>query len=51
VRFLALVLWAVSRLFAPARVPDGLSGDEPKVDDPDDLDLRLARGQLNLSEY
>jgi len=51
VSFLGLVLWAVSRLFAPARVADGLNGDEREVDDADDLDLRLERGQLNVSEY
>jgi hypothetical protein len=55
VSFLGLVLWAVSRLFAPAPAPapvaDGLDGDEREVNDADDLDLRLARGQLNVSEY
>lgn len=49
--FLGLVLWAVSRLFAPARVADGPDGDQREVDDADDLDLQLARGQLNVSEY
>jgi len=51
VSFLGLVLWAVSRLFAPARVADGLNGDKREVDDLHDLDLRLARGQLHVSEY
>lgn len=45
VTFLGLVLWAVSRLFAPARGAGGLDRDG------DDLDVRLARGQLDLSEY
>ena len=43
--FLGLVLWALSRLFAPAMVRGGLPGDA------DDLDLRLAQGQLDLFEY
>ena len=51
VSFLGLVLWAVSRLFAPARVADGLNGDKREVDDLHDLDLRLARGHLQVSEY
>jgi hypothetical protein len=49
--FLGLVLWAVSRLFAPAGVGDGPDGDKREVDDAGDLDLQLARGQLNVSEY
>jgi uncharacterized membrane protein len=51
VSFLGLVLWVVSRLFAPARVADGLDGDRREGGDADDLDLRLQRGQLNVSEY
>ena len=43
--FLGLVVWALSQLFAPARVADDLHGDS------DELDLRLARGQVDLAEY
>jgi hypothetical protein len=43
--FLGLLLWALSRLFAPARGDGGLR------EDADDLDLRLARGQMDPSEY
>ena len=43
--FLGLVLWALARLFAPARVTGGRNGDA------DDLDLRLARGEMDLFEY
>jgi uncharacterized membrane protein len=43
--FLGLVLWALSRLFTPARPADGRDGDA------DDLDQRLARGELDLREY
>jgi hypothetical protein len=41
--FLGLVLWALSRLFAPARADSGLH------EDADDLDPRLARGQMDLA--
>lgn len=52
VSFLGLVLWAVSMsLFAPARLADGLNGGKREVDDAHDLDLRLARGPLQVSEY
>lgn len=43
--FLALVLWAVSRLFAPVR------GDDALHKDADDLNQRWAREQVDLSEY
>jgi len=43
--FLGLVLWALSRLFAVAR------GDDSSHDDIDDLDQRLALGQIDPSEY
>ena len=43
--FLGLVLWALSRLFAPVRLAGG------RDDDGDDLDLRLSRGQMDLLEY
>jgi len=46
--FLGLVLWAVSRLFRPGRVAGGV---EREVDDVDDLDLRLARGELDVTKY
>ncbi len=42
--FLGLVLWASSQLFAPARGDNGLR------EAADDLDLRLARGQMGPSE-
>jgi len=45
VTFLGLVVWALSRLFAPTR-PSGLAAG-----DADDLDLRLATGQLGPEEY
>ena len=43
--FLGLVLWALSRMFAPARVGGDLDGDA------EELDLRLARGEMDLLEY
>ena len=49
--FLGLVLWAVSRLFTGARGASDLDVDEREVDDVHDLDLRLARGELDISEY
>ena len=49
--FLGLVLWAVSRLFGPGRVAGGVGEDRHEVDDLDDLDLRLARGELDVTEY
>jgi uncharacterized membrane protein len=49
--FLGLVLWAVSRLFGPGRVASGVDGDKREVDDVNDLDLRLARGEQDISEY
>jgi len=49
--FLGLVLWAVSRLFGSGRVAGGVEGDRREVDDVDDLDLRLARGELDVAEY
>jgi uncharacterized membrane protein len=49
--FLGLVLWAVSRLFGrDGRAGIG-AGDQPVVDDADNLDLRLARGELDVAEY
>ena len=54
VTFLGLVLWAMSRLFAPTRVSGGRAGDDHEADDvdhADDLGRRLASGQLDLSEY
>ena len=49
--FLGLVLWAVSRLFGPGRMAGGVDGDKRDVDDVNDLDLRLARGELDVTEY
>lgn len=43
--FLGLVLWALSRLFTPARPGDGRDRDA------EDLDQRLARGELDFREY
>jgi hypothetical protein len=43
--FLGLVLWALSRLFAPAPRDGGLQ------EDTDNPDLQLAHGQMDLSEY
>jgi hypothetical protein len=44
-------MWAVSRLFGPGRVAGGVDGDKHEVDDINDLDLRLARGELDVTEY
>ncbi len=49
--FLGLVLWAVSRLFGGDRGAGDLGVDVHEVDDVHDLDLRLARGELDMSEY
>ena len=49
--FLGLVLWAVSRLFGSGRVAGSVEGDKREVDDVDDLDLRLARGELDVTQY
>jgi len=49
--FLGLVLWAVSRLFGRDRGAGTGARDETEVDDADNLDLRLARGELNVAEY
>jgi uncharacterized membrane protein len=49
--FLGLVLWAVSRLFGRDRGAGCVNGDEGVVDDADNLDLRLARGELDVTEY
>ncbi len=49
--FMGLVLWAVSRLFGRARGAGGADGAEREVCDADDLDLRLARGELDVSQY
>ncbi|MEO6145064.1 MAG: hypothetical protein ABIP19_13890 [Dermatophilaceae bacterium] len=49
--FLGLVVWAMSRLFAPTGVADGCDGDNRAADDAEDLVLRLASGQLDLAEY
>ena len=51
VTFLGLVLWAVSRLFRPGQVAGGVEGDRRELNDVDDLDLRLARGELDVTEY
>jgi uncharacterized membrane protein len=51
VTFLGLVLWAVSRLFGRDREVRGVDGDKRPVDDADSLDLRLARGELDGTEY
>jgi len=54
VAFLGLVLWAMSRLFASTRVAGRHDGGDHEVadaDNADDLGLRLASGQLDLSEY
>jgi uncharacterized membrane protein len=49
--FLGLVLWAVSRLFGRGREARGVDGDKRPVDDADILDLRLARGELDGTDY
>ena len=49
--FLGLVVWAVSRLFGFDRGPGDLDVDRREVDDAHDLDLRLARGELDVTEY
>lgn len=49
--FLGLVLWAVSRLFGGDQGVGNLGVDERDVDDAHDLDLRLARGELDMTEY
>ena len=51
VTFCGLVLWAVSRLFGSGRVTGSVEGDKREVDDVDDLDLRLARGELDVTQY
>jgi putative membrane protein len=51
VTFLGLVLWAVSRLFGRDRGAAPGAGDERVADDADNLDLRLARGELDVAEY
>ena len=50
VTFLGLVLWAVGRLFGSGR-GGGVAEDRYEVGDPHDLDRRLARGELDLTEY
>jgi putative membrane protein len=49
--FVGLVLWAVSRLFGSGRVAGSVDGDKREVDDVDDTDLRLARGELDVTQY
>jgi len=49
--FLGLVLWAVGRLFSPGRVADAASEEKRETDDAHDLDLRLARRELDVTEY
>jgi uncharacterized membrane protein len=49
--FLGLVLWAVSRLFGRGRGAGGIEGNRRETDDSNDLDLRLARGELDVTEY
>jgi uncharacterized membrane protein len=51
VTFLGLVLWAVSRLFGSGRVTGSVDGDNHDVADVNDLDLRLARGELDVTQY
>ena len=46
VTFLGLVLWAISRLFAPTRVRGGHAGDDREADGRD----ADARGQRTASE-
>lgn len=48
--YLGLVLWAVSRLFRPARRAEGFDAGS-LCGDTGDLDLRLERGELDVSEY
>jgi hypothetical protein len=43
--FLSLVVWAVGRLFTPSRPVGGRDRDG------DDLDLRSARGRVDLREH
>jgi putative membrane protein len=43
--FVGLMLWALSRLFAPVRKDDVLH------ENADDLDQRWAREQMDLSDY
>ena len=43
--FVGLVLWALSRLFAPVREDDVLH------ESADDLDQRWAREQMDLADY
>ena len=43
--FVGLVLWALSRLFAPVREDDVVH------ESADDLDQRWAREQMDLSDY
>ena len=49
--FLGMVLWAVSRLFGSGRVAGSVDVDKREVDDVNDLDLRLARGELDVTQY
>jgi putative membrane protein len=50
--FLGLVLWAVSRLFGSGQVAGSVDGDKREVDGvDDDLDLRLDRGELDVTKY
>jgi uncharacterized membrane protein len=51
VTFLGLVLWAVSRLFGRDRGAGTGAGDKPVVDDANNLELRLAHGELDVAEY
>ena len=51
VTFLGLVLWAVSRLFGSGRVAGSVDADKREVDDLDDLEIRLARGELDVTQY
>ena len=44
------MLWAVSRLFGRDGGAGTGAGDEPVLDDADNLDLRLARGELDVAE-
>jgi len=41
----------VSRLFGRDRGASTGAGDKPVVDDADKLDLRFARGELDVAEY
>jgi putative membrane protein len=49
--FLGLVLWAVSRLFSAGPAAGVVDEDKREVDHVENQDLRLARGELDVTEY